>query len=91
MFAYDRDEVWDFEILNGDWNNMEVEIPFSNIKTIVPKNAKYSLVVLKNGKKMLVGGSNDVTAENSGILIFENREKEPVSIRWSQIDEIRFD
>lgn len=90
-FAYDRDEVWEFEFLDGESKNWELKVPFENIKSISPRNAKYSLVELKAGNKLLLGHSRDVSDSNGGILLFESRDGDPISIDWDDIDIIIFD
>ena len=91
LLAYDLDEAWEFEILDANDDNVEFKIPFRNIKSIVPKNYNYSMVYIKNGENLLLGGSRDVSNDNDGILVFNSGQKEPVFVKWSQIDEIIFD
>ena len=91
LLAYDLDEAWEFEILNANDDNVEFEIPFRNIKSIVPKNYNYSMVFLKNGESLLLGGSRDVSDNNDGVLVFTSNTNDPVFIKWSQIDEVIFD
>ncbi|MEH0156899.1 hypothetical protein V6R21_22410 [Limibacter armeniacum] len=91
--AFDLDEFWDFEMLDGTDNRMEYKIPFRKVKKVQPKNYNFSLITLKNGASLLLGDSQDVSKNNDGILIFtENKldgEKQYVS--WSEIDEIILD
>ncbi len=89
-FAFDMDEVWEFEMLNAESHDLEFDIPFGNIKSIRPKNYDYSWVELKGGNKLLLGGSNDVSDDNGGILMFSSKDDEPFKIRWSRIDKITF-
>ncbi len=89
--AYDRDEVWEFEFLDGDSKNWEVKVPFANIKSITPKNTRYSVIELKAGKKLMLGNKRDVSADNGGILLFTDQNKDPVAIDWDEIDTIIFD
>ncbi len=91
LLAYDLDEAWEFEILNANDDNVEFQIPFRNIKSIVPKNYNYSMVFLKNGESLLLGGSRDVSEDNDGILVFTSNNGDPVLIKWSKIDEVIFD
>ena len=91
LLAYDLDEAWEFEILDANDDNLEFQIPFRNIKSIVPKNYNYSMVILKNGESLLLGGSRDVSDNNDGVLVFTTGDRDPVFIKWSQIDEVIFD
>lgn len=91
LFAFDMDEVWEFEMLNAESHNLEFDIPFVNIKSIKPKNYNYSWVELKSGEKFLLGDTNDVSDNNGGILMFPSKDEDPIKIRWTKIDQIVFD
>lgn len=88
--VYDVDEALDFEILEGRENDIEYQIPLRNIKRITPKNFDYSLVELRSGKTLLLGGMRDVSEGNSGVLVFTKGNKEPRHISWRKINEITF-
>ena len=91
LLAYDLDEAWEFETLDGQDDRVVYKIPFRNIKNIIPKNFSYSMVILKNGRELLLGESRDVSEANDGVLIFTSKDSKPTYIRWSKIDEIIFD
>lgn len=88
LMIYDIDEIWEIEFLDGDDDDIEYQIPFRNIRTIIPKNNSYSLIHLKNGQQLLLGGRQDVSRKNDGVLIYEKNVKEPIFIEWNNIDEI---
>ncbi len=88
---YDIDEAWELETLDGEDDDVEYQVPFQNIRSIIPKNYNYSMVELKNGDKILLGDVRDVTDNNDGILIFERGNDEPIYIEWEKIAEIVFD
>lgn len=90
MIVYDIDEMWEIETLDGNDDNIEYQIPFKNIRKIVPKNDSYSMVYLWCGEEYLLGGSQDVSGNNNGILIFTPGNKDARNIRWRDIDEIIF-
>lgn len=87
---YDIDEVWEFETLEGDDDDIAYRIPFRNIKNIEPKNYAYSLVTLKNNNKLLLGGGRDVSDKNDGMLVLKEGTKDPEFIQWGKISEIVF-
>jgi hypothetical protein len=87
---YDIDETWDLEILEGDDDDVKYLIPFRLIKKIVPKNFNYSMVELRNGSTLLLGGRRDVSDENAGVLVFRKGAKEPQRVAWRKIIEINF-
>lgn len=72
--VYDLDETWDFEILQGEDDDMEFSIPFGYIKEIIPKNYNFCRIVMRDGKQLTLGESHDVTDDNYGILIAVNKE-----------------
>lgn len=87
---YDLDEAYDCEILQGSEDDIAYLIPFRNIKKIHPKNYSYTRVELNNGKKLLLGDSQDVTEDNDGVLVFTGKN-DPTYIPWDEVDEIIFD
>lgn len=90
VIVYDVDEMWEIETLDGEDNDITFQIPFRNIRKIQPKNDSYSMVYLWCGEDYLLGGSQDVRASNNGILIFTSGKKDPITIKWNDIDEILF-
>lgn len=69
--AYDLDEAYSYEMLNGKDGFAEWEIPFRNIRRISPKNDQYSTIILNNGDTLLLGGMQDVSSKNHGVLVFD--------------------
>jgi len=88
--AFDKDEIWDFEFIDGDDDDIEYQIPIRNIKRIKPKNRSFSMVELRNGEQLLLGDRQDVSYRNDGVLIFRNSRDVPMEIDWSDIEEIIF-
>ena len=88
FIAFDIDEAWDIEFLDGNDDNIEYQIPFRNISKIRPKNKSYSMVYLKHGENLFLGDGQDVSYNNDGILVFSKNKKEPEYIALNNIDEI---
>lgn len=88
IMVFDIDEMWEIETLDGNDNDLIYQIPFRNIKRILPKNSSYSMVYLCSGDELLLGESQDVSARNDGILLFTKGKKEPKRFDWDEIDEI---
>ncbi len=88
---FDLDETLDVETLEGKDNDIQYTIPFRNIKSIKPKNLDYAFVELKNGETLLLGDGRDVSGDNDGIVMIIKGKKEPVHVRWKNIDQIIFD
>lgn len=89
ILVFDLDEAMNFEILDGSNDNITYEIPFRFIKSIEPKNYKYSFLTLTNGSTLSLGESQDVDARNNGILIF-SAEETPTYIPWKEIEKVSF-
>lgn len=86
--AYDLDESYDFEVLDGKNNNITYRIPFCYIRSIEPKNYKYSFITLRNGSEISLGETCDVNKENNGIIVFR-KSQSPVYIEWSEIKKVK--
>jgi len=86
--VFDIDEMWEPEMLDGDDDHLEYQIPFRNIQSILPKNRSYSLINLRNGEQLLLGEGQDVSRNNDGVIIFIKSQKDPILIDWDDIDEI---
>lgn len=87
---YDLDEEYNFEMLQGNDDDVKYIIPMEHVKSISPKNYDYSEVVLKNGDSIVIGDARDVSEENDGVLVFTG-SGEPKFIIWEDIEIITFD
>lgn len=85
--AYDLDESMDFEILDGKNDEILYRIPFKYVRSIEPKNYKYSFITLRNGSTLSLGDSADVNETNSGLLIYLEGEI-PVYVPWKEVERI---
>ncbi|MEQ8925833.1 MAG: hypothetical protein RLO81_08475 [Fulvivirga sp.] len=89
--VFDLDETLEVELLEGKDDEIEYKIPFRNIKSITPKNYNFSTVVLRNGKELLLGDQRDVSADNSGLLIYTDGSSTPEYVEWKNVTEIVFE
>lgn len=87
--AYDLDEVWDIEILDGQSKGTKYYIPFYLIKSISPQNYNYSLVELNNGTKLMLGEEGDVSSRNNGVLVWLSESKTKY-VPWKNIKSLTF-
>lgn len=85
---YDLDENYELEMLNGINKGIEYFIPFRFIEKIEPKNREESLVILKNGEKILFSDKVDINEENDGVLVFTS-DDEYEYVPWKEVDEIK--
>ena len=91
VIIYDLDETWDYEMIEGNDDEIEYKIPMRNIKSIRPKNYAYSQVTLKNGEVLLLGKKRDITDSNDGLMVIKREGQKPEYIRWKDIAEISFE
>ncbi len=87
--VFDLDEQFDFEMLNGEQGDSEYQIPFRNIKKIVPQGKGESKVILRSNQALNLEASQDVNNKNEGVLVFDDG-KEPQYVRWQELKEIEF-
>jgi hypothetical protein len=90
QIVFDVDETIDFEILEGEENDIQYLVPFTNIKKVTPKNYDYSEIELKSGQTLLLGDGRDVSGKNAGVLVFQKDKKDPVYISWRRVNQITF-
>lgn len=86
---FDLDEEYNFEMIQGEDDDIEYFIPLSNIKSFAPKNYDNASIVLKNGTELLLGNGRDVSEENEGVLVFSGAG-DPVYISYEKIKNITF-
>ena len=66
--AWDNDEAFSWEMLNGEAGDVEFQIEFGHIARI-EKTRRGSLVELMDGRVFELDGSNDVDNGNRGITV----------------------
>lgn len=69
FIVWDRDETLAGDLLDGEENGKDHEIPFGEIKEIEPVSGG-SRIVLKDGREMVLGGTNDVGRGHRGVAVF---------------------
>lgn len=89
FIQWDRDECLSTDILDGDSEDGDLEIPFGKIQSI-EKYRRGSLVTLNSGRELYLTGSNDVNRENRGIMV-KDPEYGTVSIGWDDFEKADFD
>ena len=77
-------------MLDGNDNDLTYKIPFRYVKSITPRNRYYSKVELKNGDKLELEDSQDVSIKNDGVLVFTS-EDDFEYIRWKDLETVVFD
>lgn len=87
--TWDDDEQYTWEILNGKYHDLDMEIEFGNIQSIRKRAFWGAEVTLKNGKKFRLEDSNDVNEDNKGVFI-EDDDGNEIEIEWDDFEEVRF-
>ncbi|MBP6978919.1 MAG: hypothetical protein PHD61_10365 [Bacteroidales bacterium] len=87
--VFDMDEAFDTEFLQGKSEKIEYQIPFRNIVSIVPTDARSSEISLRNGEKLSLSNMQDVSFSNNGMLILEDTSS-IIQIDWKEVMEVRF-
>ncbi len=86
---WDADEQYTWEILDGEYHDVEFDIEFGLIKAIEKKSYRSSLVTVADGREFRLRGSNDVDEDNKGIFVkLDNGDKAEVT--WDDFDRVEF-
>ncbi len=89
--VFDLDESESWEILNGSADRVLFDIPFSNIRRLIPVGEDACRVELREGGEVLLRDGQDVSARNEGLLVFESEEGDPTYIPWLEVASITFE
>lgn len=90
--VYDLDEEAGYELIQGKEKGLDFELPLFLIKRILPKGSYGATVILKSGTSLFLEGTQDVSDDHDGVLIFKNStDTQPQYVRWNDIEEIVFD
>ena len=73
FIQWDEDEGLSTDRLDGGAQDGRVSIPFGTITSIEQRSATSAQVSLADGRVLLLKGTNDVNAENRGILVEDPR------------------
>lgn len=85
---WDHDERLAEDELNGDSKGGELDIPFGKIK-VIEKNRRGSRVTMQSGRTFNLYGSNDVDADNRGIIV-NIMGMGRVDIPWDEFHQVTF-
>jgi len=86
--SWDLDEILTDDILDGEEDGRDREIPFQRIAAI-EKDLGRSRVILTDGQEMILSGSNDVDDGNRGIQISDPGLGQ-VEVEWDEFEAVRF-
>lgn len=86
---WDDDEEYTWEILDGEYRDVEFDIEFGLIKKIVKKSYRSAIVTVWDGRSFRLRGSNDVDEDNKGIFITTTDDEE-IEIDWEEFERVEF-
>lgn len=86
--VFDLDESEGWEMLNGDLDGDNFDIPFVNVASVEPMRGGVTRVTLRSGETLILEGTQDVGSGNSGILVFDGDD--PSYVAWRDVDRIEF-
>ncbi len=88
--VFDLDEAEGWEMLNGRIRDVDFDIPLQRIREIEPLDAIGCRVTLDNGEVLELGGTQDVTGRNDGVLVSTGEEGDGVYRSWDTVRLLRF-
>ncbi len=87
--AWDVDEIYSTDELDGDFGGRRYQIPFGAILTIRRNDSRSADVVLHSGKQFTLSGTNDVNRKNRGITVSDPSLGQ-VKVGWRAFESVRF-
>jgi len=88
--AWDLDEIFDTDILDGRGGGIDHEIEFRDIRRIEWISDRSARVLLRNGQELELRGTNDVDRSNRGIEVADPGFGR-VIVRWEDFKSADFD
>lgn len=86
---WDQDECLSTDVLDGETRDGDLKIPMGNIRTIEPRGRRSSRVVLRDGRELVLSGTNDVDSDNRGIFVEDERFGR-VLVSWDAFERAEF-
>jgi hypothetical protein len=87
--AWDVDEIYTTDILDGDRDGRRLKIPFGAIQRIERRGSRSARVLLSSGEELNLSGTNDVNDENSGISVSDPSLGQ-VKVGWDDFADVTF-
>lgn len=87
--VWDNDEEATWEILDGEYHDIDFDIEFGLIQKIEKNNYRSSDVTISDGRVFRLRGSNDVDEDNKGVFI-KTDDGEWVEVDWYDFARVEF-
>jgi hypothetical protein len=88
--TWDMDESYSWESLDGEVDDIEYSILFQYVHSIKPAGSHGAEVRLTDDRSLVLEGSNDVNAENRGVMITAADGTTTV-LGWEDVGQVEFD
>jgi hypothetical protein len=88
--VYDLDEATTIDILHGALDECEYQIPFGLVASITPTVPGSCEVVLRDGRRLVLGGDEDTGEGHAGMLVFGEGREKPDYVPWSGMKLVTF-
>ncbi len=85
--AWDMDEIFTSDVLDGDEGDRDHEIPFGRIRALARESSSATRVTLFDGDVLVLRGSNDVNSSNRDIMIADPALGE-IRVGWEAFDRL---
>lgn len=89
FIRWDNDEEYTWELLDGNYRGIELDVEFSEIEGIERLSSSSALVRLRDGRSFELDDSNDVNDGNKGIFV-TSEGGETVMVRWRDFRDVIF-
>lgn len=87
---WDNDEEYSWEILDGDFHDVQFDVEFGYVKEIEKKSYRSCVVTVLDGRSFRLRGSNDVDEDNKGVFVTLDNGDE-VEVEWDDFERLTFD
>ncbi|MGI9628181.1 MAG: hypothetical protein ACR2QM_15215 [Longimicrobiales bacterium] len=87
--AWDIDEIYSTDVLDGEAHGEDYEIPFGAIQSIDRQSSRAARVQLHSGEELVLSGTKDVNRRNGGISISDPQLGQ-VKVEWDEFSRIEF-
>jgi len=88
IFDLDESESW--EMLNGEHDGVEYDLPMEMVRSIAPRDQDTSTIVLRERRELRLEDSQDVTEANAGVLVIPTGGGSERYIPWDEVRQVEF-
>ncbi|MCP4897522.1 MAG: hypothetical protein GY906_11170 [bacterium] len=87
---WDEQECLSTDRLDGETEDGDLSIEMGRIARIERRNRRSSIVTLRDGRELVMDGTNDVNNDNRGIFVEDPRYGR-VAVQWNEFRSVDFD